>query len=394
MLHAPVTHANPPRELVLVGAGHAHIHILEGFAVDPPPNTRVTLVVDTATAVYSGMVPGFVEGRYRARDLHIDVRSLAHRVGVRVVETRAVGIDAARRRILLEGGDSIGYDLTSFNIGSTVAHLDLPGVREHGLPTRPIGRFVQQFDELIERARAHGNGTPFRVIVVGAGAGGVELAFTIQYRLAAETGRRIDVRLLDGAPRVMRHYPPSLIRRITRLAATRGVEILCERKVTAAEAGAVVLTDGTRLACDALVWVTGAVGHSVFTESGLATDDRGFLRVRSTLQAQRHDDIFACGDCATLIDYPLTPKAGVYAVRQGPLITRNLRAALAGQPLQRYRPQHDFLTLLNVGDGMAIGAKWGRSFQGAWVMTLKDRIDRRFMRRFQLASATEHGNTP
>ena len=394
MLHAPVTHANPPRELVLVGAGHAHIHILEGFAVDPPPNTRVTLVVDTATAVYSGMVPGFVEGRYRARDLQIDVRSPAHRVGVRVVETRAVGIDAARRRILLEGGDSTGYDLTSFNIGSTVAHLDLPGVREHGLPTRPIGRFVQRIDVLIQRARAHGSERPFRVVVVGAGAGGVELAFTIQCRLAAETGRRIDVQLLDGASRVMRHYPSSLIRRINRLAAARGIEILCERKVAAAEAGAVVLTDGTRLGCDALVWVTGAVSHPLFTGSGLATDDRGFLRVRPTLQAQEHDDIFACGDCATLIDYPLTPKAGVYAVRQGPLITRNLRAALAGQPLQRYRPQHDFLTLLNVGDGMAIGAKWGRSFQGAWVMTLKDRIDRRFMRRFQLASATEQGNTP
>jgi len=388
-----VTHANPPRELVLVGAGHAHIHILEGFAVDRPPNTRVTLVVDTATAVYSGMVPGFVEGRYRARDLQIDIHPLAHRVDVRVVETRAVGIDSTERRILLEGGDSIGYDLTSINIGSTVANLDLPGVREHGLPTRPIGRFVQRIDELIERARAHGNGTPFRVIVVGAGAGGVELAFTIQYRLAAETGRRIDVRLLDGAPRVMRQYPVSLVRRINRLAEARGIEILCERKVAAAEAGAVVLTDGTRLACDALVWVTGAVGLPVFSESGLATDDRGFLLIRSTLQAQRHDDIFACGDCATLIDYPLTPKAGVYAVRQGPLITRNLRAALAGQPLQHYRPQRDFMTLLNVGDGVAIGVKWGRSFQGTWVMTLKDRIDRRFVRRFQLTSAVQHGNT-
>jgi len=313
---------------------------------------------------------------------------------VRVIEARAVGIDAADRRILLEGAESIGYDLTSFNIGCTVADLDLPGVREHALPTRPIGRFVQRIDDLIERARAHGDGAPFRVVVVGAGAGGVELAFTIQHRLATETGRPVNVQLLDGAPRVMRHSPSSLIRRINRLAAARGIEILCERKVAAAESGAVILTDGSRLACEALVWVTGAVSHPVFTRSGLATDNRGFLLVRSTLQAQRHDDIFACGDCATLIDYPRTPKAGVYAVRQGPLITRNLRAALARQPLQQYRPQRDFLTLLNAGDGLALGTKWGRSFQGAWVMTLKDRIDRRFMRRFQLASATEQGNTP
>ena len=162
---------------------------------------------------------------------------------------------AAERRILLEGGDSIGYDIVAFNIGSTVANLDLPGVREHAVPTRPISRFVQRIDDLIEQARAHGAGSPFRVIVVGAGAGGVELAFTIQYRLAAETGRRIDVQLLDGAPRVMRHYPSSLIRRINRLAAARGIELLCDRRVAAAAAGAVMLSAGPRLACDVLVWV-------------------------------------------------------------------------------------------------------------------------------------------
>jgi selenide,water dikinase len=100
-----------------------------------------------------------------------------------------------------------------------------------------------------------------------------------------------------------------------------------------------------------------------------------------------HDDLFAAGDCATLVEHPRTPKAGVYAVRQGPYLTRNLRAALAGRPLASYRPQRDFLTLLNLGDGSAIGGKWGVSFEGRWVMELKDRIDRRFMERFQLLAA-------
>ena len=158
---------------------------------------------------------------------------------------------------------------------------------------------------------------------------------------------------------------------------------------TPAFSSADTLADGSRLPCDALVWVTGAVSQPIFTASRLPTDERGFLRIRSTLQAQGHDNLFGCGDCATLIDYPATPKAGVYAVRQGPLVTDNLRAALAGRPLRPYRPQRDFLTLLNAGDGVALGAKWGRSLQGRWVMTLKDRIDRRFMRRFQVSDAQE-----
>ncbi len=71
-------------------------------------------------------------------------------------------------------------------------------------------------------------------------------------------------------------------------------------------------------------------------------------------------------------------------MRQGPYVADNLRAALSGGRLRRYRPQGDFLTLLNLGDGEALGAKWGRSFGGPWVMRLKDWIDRRFMRRFQV----------
>ena len=375
------------RELVLVGGGHAHVHVLEGFAAAPPPKTRVTLVVDTPIAVYSGMVPGMVAGQYSERELQIDVRPLAARTDVQVIETRAVGIEAAERRILLDDGPPIAYDVACFDIGSTVAGLDMPGVREHAVPTRPIGRFVDRVDDLIGSARSRDDASPFRVIVVGAGAGGVELAFTIQHRIAADTGRVVEMQLIESGPRILAGYPGSLRRRIERLATVRGIEIVRDRRVASAESGAVILADGSRLPCDALVWVTGAVSQPIFTASGLPTDDRGFLRIRSTLQAEGHDDLFGCGDCATLIEYPATPKAGVYAVRQGPLITDNLRAALAGRPLRRYRPQRDFLTLLNVGGGLAMGAKWGLSFQGRWVMTLKDRIDRRFVRGFQVSGS-------
>jgi selenide,water dikinase len=157
--------------------------------------------------------------------------------------------------------------------------------------------------------------------------------------------------------------------------------------VAEARQDAVVFEGGDSIPAEALLWVTGAWSHPLFVESGLPTERRGFVRTRSTLQVEGFDDLFAVGDCATMTEFPETPKAGVYAVRQGPCLHENLVARLEGRPLRQYRPQSDFLTLLNLGDGTALGAKWGRSFEGEWVMKLKDWIDRRFMRRFQVLEA-------
>ncbi|MHC5009426.1 MAG: FAD-dependent oxidoreductase [Planctomycetota bacterium] len=371
------------RELVLVGGGHAHVHVLEHLARETPRDLALTLVVDERFAVYSGMVPGFVAGQYRQAELEIDVERLARAAGARYVSGRAVSIDAAAREIGLEDGTRLPYDVASFDIGSTVRGLDVPGVRAHALPTRPIGLFVRRVAEVVDRVRAWPVDTPFHVVVVGGGAGGVELAFTLERRLARETAAAVEVLLLERGERILSGYGASLARKVHRKAKSRGIAIRCGHEVVAAEEGALRLDGGERTPCDVLVWVTGAVCQPIFETSSLATDDRGFLLVRSTLQARDHDDLFAAGDCATLVDHPETPKAGVYAVREGPVLARNLLARLAGTSLETYTPQGDFLMLMNFGDGTAIGTKWGLSFSGKWVMRWKDRIDRRFLRRFQ-----------
>ncbi len=370
------------RELVLVGAGHSHVQVLRSFAMNPPERTRVTLIVDLPVAVYSGMVPGLVAGEYRAQDLEIDAVPLARLAGARVVLAPAIAFDPIAKTVTPAGRPPIPYDLASVDIGSTVFGLELPGIAEHALPTRPIGRFVARVAEVEAAARAAAG--PFRVLVVGGGAGGVELAATFRARLAPLAKAGLEVRLLHTGERLLATYPSGLSRRVESALGRRGIAILAGRRVRAAEPGVAVLDDGERLPFDALVWASGATAHPLLPSSSLACDERGFALVRSTLQARDHDDVFAAGDCATLIDFPTTPKAGVYAVRQGPVLTANLRARLAGEPLRRYRPQRDFLTLLNLGDGTAIGSKWGASFEGAWVMRWKDWIDRRFMARFQV----------
>ncbi len=374
-----------PQRLVLVGGGHSHVQVLASLAMEPIPGTDVTLVLDRPVAVYSGMVPGLIAGQYETRELEIDVVPLARRAGARLVLSPATGLDPVARRLQLTDRPPLSYDWISFDVGSTVAHLDLPGVQDHALATRPIGNLTRRFEEEVERFAER---QERHVAVVGGGAGGVELAFTCSARLEKRLGRRVDVTLISAGERLLEGYPERLAVTVERHARERGIELKSSARVTALEAGNVHLRDGSQVSAGLVLWATGAAPHELSARCHLPLDDAGFLAISRTLQSTGDPRVFGVGDCATLIADP-RPKAGVYAVRQGPVLTHNLRSAIAGRPLDEWYPQTDFLTLLNLGDGTAIGAKWGQVVSGKWVMRLKDSIDRKFMRRFQVLD--EHG---
>ena len=241
-------------DVVLVGGGHANIQVLRAWAMQPEPGVRLTVVLDRPVAVYSGMVPGFVAGQYRHADLEIDVRPLALRAGARCVNAAAVGFDPAERLILLDGRPPLRYDTAVFDVGSTVAGLETPGVREHALPTRPIGRFVAMVDGLIARAQERKR---CRMVVVGAGAGGVELAFAFQARLARAGVPEASVTLLEAGPRVLPGYPAGAARRVEDNARRRGIAIRLGAQVASVSAHEVRLTSGEAIPADSIAWVTG-----------------------------------------------------------------------------------------------------------------------------------------
>ncbi|MBW2313765.1 MAG: selenide, water dikinase SelD [Deltaproteobacteria bacterium] len=378
-----------PAHLVLVGAGHAHVQVLRRIMMEPIAGVQVTLVVDRPEAVYSGMVPGHMSGDYDAAALEIDAVPLARRARARVVLAAATRVDPTARRIELAGRPALTYDVASLNVGSTVKGLDVPGMRDHALATRPVRTLIDTLEGRIARARAGRGDEPLRVTVVGAGAAGFELAFAVLHRLTRD-GVAAELSLVCEGPQMLPGAPRRVAARALRLAQARGIHVRTELRVERVEKDSLHMAGpaGTEsLPCDLALWATGGAPFQWLRDSPLPLEANGFVRVRDTLQVVGHDDLFAVGDCAVLDAHPWMPRAGVHAVREGPTLERNLRARLAGTRLRRHRPQRDFLMLLNLGGGRALGAKWGLSAEGHAVWRLKDAIDRRFMARFRVLDA-------
>ena len=373
-------------DVVLVGGGHAHVQVLRRFMMRPVPDVRLCVVLDRPVAVYSGMVPGFVAGDYPSEALAIDVVPLARRARARVILAAATRVDPVARRIELEGRPPITYDVASLDVGSSVRGLELPGVREHALATRPIGRFVSSLEERLAGARQD-PGT-LRIAVVGGGVAGVELACALDARLRRE-GLRAQLSLFSETPELLPGMSRDVTRRVEAELRRRSIVIHRGSRVVGVEKDALLVSGAPdaaqrRMEIELALWATGAAPPEVIHGSPLPFDAAGFVRTLPTLQVEGFDDLFAVGDCAGLEDYPWVRKAGVYAVRAGPVLDANLRALLEGRELRPYRPQRDFLALFNLGERRALGTKWGRVLSGRAVWHLKDRIDRRFMRRFQV----------
>ena len=371
------------RHLVLLGAGHAHLHVLQGLAQDRPTDLAITLVAPHPRQLYSGMVPGFVAGHYTLNDCMIPLDGLLARSGVRHVQGSAAGLNAAARSVTLASGEILTYDWLSLNTGPVMdrekIELQMPGAREHALFVRPIETFGQLWPRVMSMARQQ----KIHLAVVGAGAAGLELAMAAAHALGAASfapGSRVT--LLSGAQPPGASYPVSVQRRIAMALQGLGIEVLPE-SCAGLDAGGITLGNGQRLVCDASLLALGTQAPRWLSGSGLALDEDGFVAVNAFQQSTSHPGVFAAGDVASRVDAPHA-RSGVYAVRAGPPLLANLRATWQGQPLKPYLPQLRTLNLLSCGARHAIAVWGGLSVEGAWVWRWKDRIDREFVARYSV----------
>lgn len=340
----------------------------------PLPDTRVTLVAREAHTPYSGMLPGWVAGRYGWADIHIDLGPLCRFAGARLIVAEATGLDLERNALQCAGRPPMRFDLLSINCGAAPVALGAAG-----MSVKPIGRFLPQWRNALQDARPGA-----RFLFVGGGPGGVELA------LAARRALPSEVRIELVTAQLLPDQGPWARRLIARKLAQAGVAL---RLATAAASrdGLLFLEDGEALAFDRLFWVTGVAAPPWIADSALAKDAQGFVTVDAALRSVSHPQVFAAGDIADL-QGQARPKSGVIAVRSGPVLAANLSLALGGRPLQPFRAQKRHLSLIGTSDDRALACWSGLALEGGWAWRWKDWIDRRFMARFQnLSSAAKVG---
>jgi len=360
--------------LLLVGAGHAHAQVLRSWARQPVPGVDLVLVSPGALAPYSGMVPGWLAGTYPFDTICIDVAALAAAAGARLVAAELVALDAAGRTATLDNGEVLAWDWLSVNTGSTLRPPDDLGVPV--LALRPLARLQTACDAALATHAAGPAGQPLRLMAVGAGAAGFESLLAAHARLRAlRPDRPVQATLLSRGTALLPGLAPGAVRAARRALQHIGAQLQLGKACTPAAAA------GQHL----LLWATGAQAHAwqqdAARHGGLAVDAGGFIQVDAQLRSMSHPRVFAVGDCAAFT--PPLAKAGVYAVRQGPVLTAQLRAAVAGTEAPAgYLPQRQFLVLLATGDGRAIASRGRLWAEGRWVWHWKDRIDRGFLAGF------------
>jgi selenide, water dikinase len=404
-------------DIVLLGAGHAHVEVLRRFVMQPQPGVRLTLIAREPEALYSGMLPGLIRGDYTYEQAHIDLAPLTALARARLIFGEATAFDPIARTVSVAERPDVPFDILSVDVGGLSAIPRLPDepVRTEPAPTvaqarratrtsrhqanqpilpeaedlltdvrpipraapeqnnvsvKPIGRFLDKLAHLQATLTAGA-----RIAVIGGGPGGSELALALV--------RRFDglfrVLLVSATPDPIPTAPPSARRAMRQALVDAGVELVFGVTASGLRDGLLLLSDGSSIEAEAALWATGVVGPGILAASGVACDEAGCIRVSNTLASISHPHVFAAGDCAALEGNP-RPKAGAWAVRAGAPLAENLRRAALRQRLKPWRPRKDAPAILGLGDGRAVAWRNGVSVQGRLVWRVKDWIDRRWMR--------------
>jgi pyridine nucleotide-disulfide oxidoreductase family protein len=364
------------KRLLLAGGGHAHLSVLRRLAEIELADVEITLVTPSTHQTYSGMLPGWMAGHYTLEQCQIDLRPLADGAQIHMELGSIVDVDAGKQFVVLQDGRVIAYDFLSLDTGSEIDTSWLEMADEKLLPVKPLDRFSVMWPRLISDA---GDQPEYRLVIVGGGAAGVELALAARHAFSvAGLNRQIDLVVSESG--LLVGHASGVQQRVTRFLGHANVVV---HRLSAAGANeGVSLSDGTRLPADCVIAATGARAPGWLKQSALGLDKSGYVAVDGQHRSCSHPNVFAAGDICARQDMSVG-RSGVHAVHAGPVLAVNLLAALKGGETAYYKPHRRSLYLLACGPRYAI-ASWGRfSAEGQWVWRWKDWIDRRFITRFK-----------
>jgi len=363
-------------QLLLIGGGHAHLGVLAALARRSRSGIDITLVSERSSQLYSGMLPGHLAGHYSLDECSIPLDPVAETAKTDFVRGQVIKIDLQQRIATTDRGNLLPFDVVSFDIGPG-PELKLIAGLQHALSVRPIDQLASAWRTLEQRFG--GTPLPQNLTVLGGGPAGTELAAALAFR-AGQANVQLKPTLVAGHAGLLPGMPKAARTLMHRRLTALGVRVI-EADAESVRPNAVSIGGVGLYFADMIIAALGAGAAEWPREAGLKCDLRGFIEVNEHLQSISHPFVFAAGDCASMVGHPY-PKSGVYAVRAGPPLAENLLRALTRRRLVSWRPQKRALYLLSAGGKDAVGA-WGPLVvEGPWVWRWKDRIDRKFVHRY------------
>ncbi|WP_027966932.1 NAD(P)/FAD-dependent oxidoreductase [Halomonas halocynthiae] len=387
--------------LALVGAGHAHLHLLANRHRLP---VQHVILIEPRGFWYSGMASGVLGEQYSPADDRLEPANIVKQANqhgkVSLIRARLVGLNRPQRKILLDNGASFSVSAVSLNLGSRTALKEVdchsPQNIDNGIknkrphaplpwlwPVKPISALVKLRQQLTSEFY---QGINPRLVVIGAGASGIEIACNLR-ALANHHGSDASVTVVSRSADPLPGAPPNASRWLIHYFKKMGIALRGARDFLQCVNGGVLLSSTTTVIeheyidADHVVIASGLAPPDVMTNLGLPTVEGRGLAVTDTLQSTAADWVFAAGDCAAMINHSL-PRLGVYGVRQAPILRDNLSAWYTHKPLSRYHPQPHALTILNLGNGTGLAIRGRAWFAGRLAMKAKRWLDKRFLDQF------------
>ncbi|MRR55927.1 MAG: pyridine nucleotide-disulfide oxidoreductase [Deltaproteobacteria bacterium] len=371
------------KHLVLIGGGHAHMTSLLNIDQLTSRGHQVTLISPSPHHYYSGMGPGMLGGFYDPPQVRFHVGTMAEERGANFIQDTAVKVEPRKRIIHLTSGQSISYDVASFNTGSDVKQAALVSGTDNVIPVKPVLNLYKARTTLLQEIESR----QLELTVIGGGPAGVEISANL-WRLLRGKPNRTTITLVAGSE-LLRNTPERVRTLARRSLLDKNIRLLTGVRAENIAEGIVSLSDRSRLNYDFVFLATGITPSALFRDSGLPTGADGGLLVNNFLQYNDFPELFGGGDCISLEGCPLA-KVGVYAVRQNPVLFHNLVAKLEDTPLRSFDPGPPYMLILNMGDSRGILWKRSLTLNGRLSFLLKDYIDRRFMKRYQVSGELKY----
>ncbi|BAQ65379.1 FAD-dependent oxidoreductase [Geminocystis sp. NIES-3709] len=367
--------------LVLVGGGHSNAIVLKLWSKKKVSGVKLTLISNAQNTPYSGMLPGYIAGCYNYEESHINLVKLAEIAGIELVIDEVINIDADKKIVSCKSGQKFSFDIISLDIGSIPKNSQIEGANLYTIPIKPVPLFLTKWAEIVNLAQSNPD-NKISISIIGGGAGGVELALNIHQKLNSILSlQKININLLHKGDRIVENHPISVSNKLTKNLDNRNINLYLNTVVTSVENQDIILDSNIKIFSDYIFLVTQPSAPLWLQNTSIETDKDGFILVNNSLQSVNYPYIFASGDIANIVNYSC-PKAGVFAVKQGIPLYKNLCNFLTNQPLKLYYPQQHYLNIIGTGNKNAV-ASWGKiSIESPIIWYWKKYLDYNFMKQF------------